>query len=483
MRKMRIFLPLLCILCGAQVHSIFDGSCHRKDPPPGVLVLSPGSKLVLTCRGQVMVNGVKVNIARNNSSTSQRETSSVAPTTTGNNKHNTNNAINEGHEAKVSTVTGKNRIPRHTDTGYTASPTPHMGQPTSVSRTLKDESDLEAEKMDGEGFYEEDEEEEEGADGRRVTRGITSSPQWKWNGRAVEKAKRDRGEIIFERRGTMLSLSSVRVTDSGNYTCHHRGRVRFSLKVIVTEPPENPRLSCYKKSPSSKIRCEWAPQKPVSRQPDAYLVLRKRSTDTEFNLPCSYSSRLSRYWCALEHNEDDLRILHMAYLCVRNIAGSAISNMLPFIPLDILKPNPPSDVKVQQKEGCETCLKVTWNFPSSWKPQDSYYYLVYELKYQPLMSIFYQIKEVSDGCSYTINDVLTGIEYLIQVRTKEEYDGHWSDWSPPVKAFSWTDPNFSDVSTTMFTLSVTEGSTDDFTTQARWVLTGNHVIIITESQQ
>ena len=40
--------------------------------------------------------------------------------------------------------------------------------------------------------------------------------------------------------------------------------------------------------------------------------------------------------------------------------------------------------------------------------------------------------------SYTIRDAMPGVEYFIQLRTREEYDGHWSDWSTPVYESSWT---------------------------------------------
>lgn len=42
------------------------------------------------------------------------------------------------------------------------------------------------------------------------------------------------------------------------------------------------------------------------------------------------------------------------------------------------------------------------------------------------------------GRSHTITDAMPGVQYLIQLRAKEEYDGQWSDWSTPVNARSWT---------------------------------------------
>ncbi|XP_070767679.1 interleukin-6 receptor subunit alpha [Enoplosus armatus] len=476
---MRVFLPLLCVLCATPVHSIFDGTCLRKDPPPGVLVLSPGSKLVLTCSGHVKVDGVKVSMARDSINTNRRGSPSHTIPTTVNiksnsgvsmksDKHTIDNSVREGNRSHP-TEAGETRGLGQTETGYTASPTTHTVQPTSVSRQPKGESNWEAEETDGEGNYEE-EEEGEGEAGSRITRGINSRPQWKWNGRTVGKGDRDWGEIAFERSGAALSLSSVKLTDSGKYSCSYRGRERFSLKVIVADPPETPSLSCYKKSPSSKIRCEWAPQKPVTILPNCYLLLSKSPTEAFLRLPCSYSSRLSRCWCALNHAEDELRTVHMAYLCVTSIAGNATSTLQHFIPLNILKPNPPSRVSVRQEEGQEMKMTVTWSFPTSWKSQDSYYQLMYEIKYKPVTSSVYheQIMRIKER-SYTINDAMPGVEYLIQLRAKDEYDGRWSDWSTPECASTWTAqpsvmPSIDDLSTMTFTELVdTEGSgTDDY---------------------
>uniref|UniRef100_A0A3B4XV93 Fibronectin type-III domain-containing protein n=1 Tax=Seriola lalandi dorsalis TaxID=1841481 RepID=A0A3B4XV93_SERLL len=163
-------------------------------------------------------------------------------------------------------------------------------------------------------------------------------------------------------------------------------------------------------------------------------------SQTFINLQCSYSSRLSRYWCALDHNEDEHRTLHTAFLCVTNMAGNATSTLLHFTPLNILKPDPPSDVKITALEGHETWIKVTWYSPTSWKHQDRYYELIYEVKYWPLQSSFYhkQVMLIKGSRSHTIKDAMPGVQYLIQLRAKDEYDGEWSDWSIPINASSWT---------------------------------------------
>lgn len=198
------------------------------------MVLSTGSKLLLTCSGDVTVDGVKV---RNSSNTKRTASSSSATSATvtitshtevsiKSDKHTTENAVSERYHSN-STEAGENRSLRPTDTGHTASPTTHTVQPTSVHRLLKEE-------LDGESDYEEEEEEEvEREVGSRVTRGIKLRPQWKRDGKTVGKGDTDFEGITFERRGAALSLSSARLTDSGEYTCHFRDRRRFSLKVIV----------------------------------------------------------------------------------------------------------------------------------------------------------------------------------------------------------------------------------------------------------
>ncbi|XP_073341023.1 interleukin-6 receptor subunit alpha [Pagrus major] len=453
---MRIFLPLLCALCASAVGSIFDGTCLRKDPPSGALVLSPGSELVLTCSGHVAVDGVKV---RNGSNANRRGSSSAATPTTVNiitsrgvqlksDTHTTENAVGQWYHANP-TEAGDNRSLRHTDTGYTASPTAHMGQPTSARRLLN------TAKTDGVDYEEEEGEEEEGS---RVTRGIRS--QWKLNKRTLGKGDRDRGGITFDRSGASLSLSSVRLTDSGTYTCFRRGRERFSLKVIVADPPGKPSLNCYKKSPSSKIRCESTPQKPNTVRPDCSLLLSKNAQPF-IRRQCSYLSLKSRCWCALDHNEEERRETHMAFLCVTSFAGNATSDLLEFHPLSIVKPDPPANVTVRQMEGQETRLKVVWSLPTSWKSADNFYELIHEIKYRPHKSPFNQeqVHEIQNKRSEIITDAMPGVEYMIQLRTKEQYDGMWSSWSKPVYATSWTAPA---ATTTMYPVYPDVESSGDY---------------------
>ncbi|XP_037532569.1 interleukin-6 receptor subunit alpha [Nematolebias whitei] len=416
---MVIFLPfLILVLRILPICSIFEGTCPRKDPPPGVLVVSSGSRLVLTCDGDVKVNEAKVILT---SSICNKKRPAPVRTPAQRVPSRRPASTLQNTEAGVSSDL------RHSDTGRHAV-SPDTVHPTSVSRTTTGGSDWEEENDDGDR---EDEEE-----GSRVTRGIRARHQWKWNKLPEKKRDRNWGQNPVISHEDFLSLASVRPTDAGKYACYRQGEESFAVKVFVADPPESPSLSCYKKSPSSKIRCEWKPQKPVLKHPDCYLILKKGETTEQ--VPCSYSSQHSQCWCALEHNEDEQRTLHVASLCVTSILGNATSPPSFFKPLNILKPDPPSNISAHQEEGHERRLKVSWNLPRSWKRQDDFYDLIYELRYRPLTSAHEQVDKIKSQRSYIITNTLPGEEYLIQLRLKEEYDGQWSEWSSPLYARSWT---------------------------------------------
>lgn len=414
----------LCVLWVTPVCCIFLGSCPRKEPPPGVVVVLPGSELVLTCSGHVTVDGVKV---MSNANTRQRSFAAVTQSTV--NPLSSNTVLQSKYTA----------VNRNSE-GQTFSTL----LPTGVSHPLGAKSEWDTGHKQSEEEYNE---EEEG--GEIVSEGVKSKYQWKSNSK----------DLLDNRLGPTMSLSPVRMADSGRYSCRHEGTERFSVRVIVAEAPETPHLSCYKKSASSKIRCEWTPQKPVIKGTSCSLLIRKSLTGSFVKVPCSYSNRHSRCWCAMDHNENEKRTLHQAFLCVTSITSNTTSDLISFKPMQIIKPDPPYNVSVQQEKGLNRTLTVKWRPPYSWKFQDHFYALIYEIQYKPIKSSHFQTRSPSDQTTkYTITDAETGHEYEVQVRAKEEYDGSWSKWSAPAYGTSWTDTPSEDLFETPFPYPYSEGS-------------------------
>lgn len=84
---------------------------------------------------------------------------------------------------------------------------------------------------------------------------------------------------------------------------------------------------------------------------------------------------------------------HQERLCIldsptRGTFKSAVSEITLSVAAPTVKPNPPSNVVVQQAEGQETRMTVTWELPTSWNSQGNFFQLIFELKYRPLMSSF-----------------------------------------------------------------------------------------------
>lgn len=210
------------------------------EPPPGVLAVSPGSRLELTCSGHVKVNGVRVTLTGSVPSKNKRRslldrtptTQQVRRNSVFSNKSDIASAVNEGYRtptttAGFSTLQGENQSSGYSDKHPTS---PQEVQPTPQSKTpTRGESDREDKEMK----HEAENKDEEWEEGGKVTSGIKMRPQWKWNSKLVTSLDRDWGEMTFLRDGSSLSLSSVRLMDAGKYTCHHRGEETLAVKVIV----------------------------------------------------------------------------------------------------------------------------------------------------------------------------------------------------------------------------------------------------------
>ncbi|NXG02810.1 IL6RA protein, partial [Sakesphorus luctuosus] len=60
--------------------------------------------------------------------------------------------------------------------------------------------------------------------------------------------------------GNVLVLWRLRYEDSGRYSCSVGSRWLRSLRLLVEEPLEIPRVSCYRRSHDKDVLCEWPQQ-------------------------------------------------------------------------------------------------------------------------------------------------------------------------------------------------------------------------------
>ncbi|KTG42027.1 hypothetical protein cypCar_00020309 [Cyprinus carpio] len=419
---------LLGVLAAIKVQPAPEELCPRQEPLPGVLVLKLGSNVVFGCRGYITVDGVPLASASvmNKKYSKQREDITVSWTSQKGYANATQLTSMKGNAATGTYQ--KTNSAMHTkaigDTTITVKPPVSIRKEQNTSRrvlravtqTTGQEEEVFGITM-GTDFEQDDYEDYDYEEERsRVTRGIKKRTRWTLNGRQVH-AGVERGGIL---RRPHLSLA-----DAGNYSCYRGERLISTVRISVGVPPESPTVYCYRKFHTSKVRCDWTSKNPVTPRPLCYLLLIRGLFGNATQIPCSFSR--SRCWCAFHVEEGD-RALHAAKMCVSNTAGSAMSPYLRFKLHDIIKPDPPTDVKVRAVEGQKHMLKVSWSYPSSWK--HGFYALHFQLRYRPQLKEQYQSVLIDDRMdkevSWTIYDALPHIQYEVQLRAKDEFDGLWN---------------------------------------------------------
>ncbi|XP_063482577.1 interleukin-6 receptor subunit alpha isoform X2 [Symphalangus syndactylus] len=240
--------------------------------------------------------------------------------------------------------------------------------------------------------------------------------------------------------GRRLLLRSVQLHDSGNYSCYRAGRPAGTVHLLVDVPPEEPQLSCFRKSPLSNVVCEWGPRSTPSLTTKAVLLVRKfqNSPAEDFQEPCQYSQESQKFSCQLAVPEGDSSF-YIVSMCVASSVGSKFSKTQTFQGCGILRPDPPANITVTAVVRNPRWLSVTWQDPRSWN--SSFYRLRFELRYRAERSktfTTWMVKDLQHHC--VIYDAWSGLRHVVQLRAQEEFgQGEWSEWSPEAMGTPWTE--------------------------------------------
>ncbi|MED6287102.1 hypothetical protein CHARACLAT_013001 [Characodon lateralis] len=218
------------------------------------------------------------------------------------------------------------------------------------------------------------------------------------------------------------------------------------LKATATlgDPPSTPTVHCWCSSYPNVTLCSWP--EPLRSQPTHYLatyserhsngdakmchLIPPSSSSTSLTTEQSSSVSEQLWHCPLPN----LKLLTEYILNITVVhSGGSSSHLTSFMLEDIVKPDPPVDVRVSPM--ATKNLLVEWSPPTTWKSMD-----IFPLKYQ----ILYQWK--IRGTTKSINlgpfentktelkGLIPGRTYQFQVCAKEMLGlGQCSDWSLPVQ--------------------------------------------------
>ncbi|KAI1882734.1 hypothetical protein AGOR_G00237990 [Albula goreensis] len=269
-------------------------------------------------------------------------------------------------------------------------------------------------------------------------------------GSAVDLPCGDQGdvEVQWKRDGTplttgaILSISNVSMEDGGTYTCHNLKKdLLWTLSLRPGYPPAHPGIHCWSPSYPNKAMCSW------SEGPEPLLPTNYTATywigrchavgqcgvgapqEATVKYVCQPVPGLSRQ-CALENLQLFSLDPYLLNLTSTNPLGS-VSTVFSFILEDIVKPDPPVNVRVTV--GAARQLSVEWAPPPTW-PNPTIFPLVYDVRY------YHGSQESARRLNQYESErmVLKGLRpsstYFVQVSARDQLVGQSSDWSQPVKA-------------------------------------------------
>ncbi|KAM6294193.1 LOW QUALITY PROTEIN: interleukin-6 receptor subunit alpha [Aegotheles albertisi] len=241
--------------------------------------------------------------------------------------------------------------------------------------------------------------------------------------------------------GRELLLRGVRAEDSGRYSCWGGGRPLRSLRLLVEDPPEPPRVSCSRRSFDRAVLCEWPLRSRPSPGTRAMLWVKPwLAAGNTTEQRCRHFARARRFVCrvTVPPGTDDTKPLVVSS-CATNHAGGSAGQDLIITLNGILRPDPPLNVTVAPVEKAPRRLRVSWSYPPSWDPR--FYRLHFQLRYRPEPApTFLQVGQVTRTW-LELGDAWGGTRHVVQVRAQEEFGhGSWSEWSREALGTPWTDP-------------------------------------------
>ncbi|XP_018586603.1 interleukin-27 subunit beta [Scleropages formosus] len=229
--------------------------------------------------------------------------------------------------------------------------------------------------------------------------------------------------------GVVLKLDNVSLEDGGLYTCHTAGGdLRRKLSLQPGYPPSPPKVHCWSPNYPLSVMCSWN-EEPEPILPTNYTATYSLENSADVR-PCHSTTGQSRV-CLLRGAELFSIKPHILNVTAINPLGSS-TRLLPFVLEDIVKPDPPMEVRavpVMTKQ-----LVVEWSPPASWSTL-VHFPLKYRVRYRLDGEDISRTLGPYESTRMVLKGLRPGKTYHVQVSAQELLDlGQSSDWSAPVSA-------------------------------------------------
>ncbi|XP_051866002.1 interleukin-11 receptor subunit alpha [Pristis pectinata] len=263
--------------------------------------------------------------------------------------------------------------------------------------------------------------------------------QWKVNGTLVAQTNNTK----VQNGNLVLLMASLPV--EGNYSCHDDAGEMLQWTLLkLGYPPSKPLVHC-KALNFSRIYCSWEKNHEESL-PTSYIATYRDPSSKVWNCTTQLPSSV----CQIDNPQIFSQLPYVMNVTAVNPVGHR-TTLLEIVTLDIVQPDPPTNVKAEPVFGSPRRIKVHWNYPLSWS---SRFELKFILEYKLKQNNFWSRIETNKK-EETITDAIAAQLYVIRVKAKDFFDsGNWSDWSSEVLVTTWSETTSESIQTTVATLTV-----------------------------
>ncbi|XP_061457139.1 interleukin-27 subunit beta [Rhineura floridana] len=255
----------------------------------------------------------------------------------------------------------------------------------------------------------------------------SSTVEWKVNGtsRGILAAARDEGS---------LALQNASLLQEGEYSCYEllTGKLLRRIQLKLGYPPGKPSVWC-RSTTYAAINCTWR------LKTKTHLVTSFFST-YRLGLSGEVQECIQPTTGASSCSIDNVQMFpvnpYILNITASNPLGT-VTSLFSFFQNEILKPDPPEDVKVSPIPGERKKLLLEWKPPSSWQFPE-YFPLKYLIRYSRDGTDSSKTTRPLEQTSFVWTGVRPGVTYHVQVAAKDFLDnGKYSDWSSKASGAAW----------------------------------------------
>ncbi|XP_017348546.1 prolactin receptor a isoform X1 [Ictalurus punctatus] len=205
-----------------------------------------------------------------------------------------------------------------------------------------------------------------------------------------------------------------------------------SPAAVGLQAPDQPRLRSCRSPERETFTCWWEPGDNGDLNTTYALYYLMEGSEKVYECPDYKMAGPNS--CYFNKSDTSLWVSYNITVVATNSMGTSVSEPVVVDVAYIVQPNTPEHVKVEVIDDGEfkaPFLHVTWEKPQSADTRSGWITLIYQLRVKQANGDTWEEYDTGMQKYYNIFSLLSGKEYMVQVRCKPDH-GFWSEWTSPV---------------------------------------------------